>query len=310
MVATGHRRLWPRRDPSRGAAEPARLLTNDDVPAALTVCAKDPITSVMAAARLEVASENGLAGAGGAAWGWPNQGPLQAVAWAGSNLIPVVPSKDPIIRQQAVAAFVTRARIAGRRSSSMVGDAELVLALWQTLRRYWSVPRDIRANQPSLALTGSAQIAPDPQVRRSRLSDLDTILPAAIAMFTEEVGYSPVASGSAAYRERVRGYISQGRSFARFGADQSVNNPEPPVVFKAEVGAAGGSVAQIQGVWVDPALRGRRLAAPGMSAVVGLVQRDIAPTVSLYVNGHNAPALRTYRAVGFTQVGTFATVLF
>ncbi|WP_258933656.1 hypothetical protein [Nesterenkonia pannonica] len=36
----------------------------------------------------------------------------------------------------------------------------------------------------------------------------------------------------------------------------------------------------------------------------------LAPTVSLYVNDYNAPALSTYRRVGFDQVGTYATVLF
>jgi predicted GNAT family acetyltransferase len=63
-------------------------------------------------------------------------------------------------------------------------------------------------------------------------------------------------------------------------------------------------------VWVEPELRGRGLAAPGMAAVVELTRRQVAPVVSLYVNSFNAPALATYRRVGFEQVGTFATILF
>ena len=63
----------------------------------------------------------------------------------------------------------------------------------------------------------------------------------------------------------------------------------------------------MQGVWLDPALRGRGLAAPAMAAVVQLA-RTMVPTVSLYVNDYNLPARATYARVGFETVGEFATV--
>jgi predicted GNAT family acetyltransferase len=47
-----------------------------------------------------------------------------------------------------------------------------------------------------------------------------------------------------------------------------------------------------------------------MAAVVSACQRDIAPTVSLYVNDFNEPARRAYERVGFDEVGTLASVLF
>ena len=47
-----------------------------------------------------------------------------------------------------------------------------------------------------------------------------------------------------------------------------------------------------------------------MAAVVRAVRADVAPLVSLYVNDYNARAIRAYERVGFTTVGTFATVLF
>jgi predicted GNAT family acetyltransferase len=47
-----------------------------------------------------------------------------------------------------------------------------------------------------------------------------------------------------------------------------------------------------------------------MADLVRHVRADHAPTVSLYVNDFNAPALRAYEAVGFARVGTFATVMF
>ena len=46
-----------------------------------------------------------------------------------------------------------------------------------------------------------------------------------------------------------------------------------------------------------------------MARVVDLVEAELAPTVSLYVNGYNTPALRAYERAGFERVGTFATVI-
>jgi predicted GNAT family acetyltransferase len=44
--------------------------------------------------------------------------------------------------------------------------------------------------------------------------------------------------------------------------------------------------------------------------VIEATQATLAPTVSLYVNDFNAPAIAAYDAVGFERVGMFATVMF
>jgi ribosomal protein S18 acetylase RimI-like enzyme len=56
-------------------------------------------------------------------------------------------------------------------------------------------------------------------------------------------------------------------------------------------------------------LRGRGFGRAGVAAVVELIQAELAATVSLYVNDYNERAVRTYEAVGFERVGTFATVM-
>jgi predicted GNAT family acetyltransferase len=81
-------------------------------------------------------------------------------------------------------------------------------------------------------------------------------------------------------------------------------------MFKAEIGAATSRACQIQGVWVAPEYRGRGLAAPAMAAVLRYALADVAPVASLYVNDYNTPARRTYRRVGFEEVGAFTSVLF
>lgn len=291
----------------RGPA--ARVLGPADLAAARRICAADPVSSVLAAARIDVADRSGIAAAGGELWGFPESGPLVAVCWAGANLVPVVPaSLGPRTVDDAVAAFAAAARVQGRRSSSIVGERAVVQRLWELLSRVWPAPREVRIDQPSLVIDRDPDVDPDPQVRRSRATEIDLVLPACVRMFTEEVGYSPVATGGGAYAARVRSLIAEGRSYVRVAEEPDGGGAA--VLFKAELGAVAGGVAQVQGVWVDPARRGEGLSVQGMAAVVALTRRDVAPTVSLYVNSYNAPALAAYHRVGFERVGTFSTVLF
>jgi hypothetical protein len=154
-----------------------------------------------------------------------------------------------------------------------------------------------------MEISGPPAVPPDPLVRRVRREELDLLLPASVAMFTEEVGVSPLGpDGGGAYRARVRELIDSGRAYARI--------EDGRVVFKAEIGSVTPLACQVQGVWVRPELRGRGLAEAGMAAVVTDALRRVAPVVSLYVNDYNRPARAAYRRVGFTQTATFASVLF
>ena len=104
--------------------------------------------------------------------------------------------------------------------------------------------------------------------------------------------------GQRAYAE----LIAQHRSYARI--------EDGRVIFKAEIGSVTAAACQVQGVWVDPELRGQGLGVHGMAAVVEHSLRHVAPAVSLYVNDFNLSARAVYRAVGMTEVGTFMSVLF
>ena len=280
----------------RQRPEAARLLDDRDRAAALAVCAADPVANVFVASRIQALGlEPGRLGA--QLWGFEQSGQLTSLCYAGANLVPVQATPA------AVAAFAERALRQGRRCSSLVGPSAALAELWGYLRPHWGPPRDVRAAQPLMAIDGPAQIAADPGVRRVRSDEIDVLLPACIAMFTEEVGVSPlIGDGGAAYRARVAELIRAGRAFARISGGR--------VIFKAEVGAATSQACQVQGVWVRPEFRGRGLAAPGMAAVVTEARRAIAPVVSLYVNDFNAPARSAYLRTGFRQVGEFMSVLF
>jgi len=277
-----------------------RLLDRHDVAEALAVCDRDVAANLFVAARL-LGSGFGSRPGGGELWGYHDSRGLASLCWSGANLVPVQAGAD------AVEAFADRARRQGRSCSSIVGPADAVLALWQQLEPSWGPARDVRTEQPLMALSTPPLVAPDPRVRRSRLDELELVVPACVAMFTEEVGYSPIAQdGGALYHAQVTSLVAGGRSLVR--VDDVAGRRE--VVFKAELGSVTPNAVQVQGVWVDPRFRGRGLAAPGMAAVARIVQAEVASLVTLYVNGFNTRAIRTYERVGFRRVGTFATVLF
>lgn len=275
-----------------------RTLERKDRDAVLALCAIDPVASVMLAERVQRAGAEPLR-LGGEIWGFVEHGRLTSLCWAGANLVPVNVSTPA-----ALDAFASRARRAGGSFSSLFGPADAVLALWQRLEAGGWRARHVRPCQPLCAISTPSTVVPDPLVVRGTPADLDAVLPASIAMFTEEVGYSPVGGdGGVSYRGRVSELLREGRTYLRRSADGQV-------VFKADLGSISSGVAQVHGVWIHPRFRGRGLAAPAMSAVVAAALRDHAPVVSLYVNDYNHRALAAYRRVGFEQVGSFATVLF
>ncbi|RSS81696.1 GNAT family N-acetyltransferase [Streptomyces sp. WAC06614] len=274
-----------------------RVLEPSDLEAALQVLDRDPVANAFVTARVQVAGLDPWR-LGGEMWGFYEDGVLQSLCYSGANLVPVCATPD------AVRAFADRARRTGRRCSSVVGPAEATSALWRLLEPHWGPARDVRAHQPLMVTEEtSREVAADPLVRRVRKDEMDLIMPACVAMFTEEVGVSPLAGdGGLLYQARVAELVGSGRSFARL--------EDGKVVFKAEIGAATAKACQIQGVWVAPEFRGRGHSETGMAAVVEYALRDVAPVVSLYVNDFNTAARAAYRRVGFREVGAFMSVLF
>ncbi|TVL94395.1 GNAT family N-acetyltransferase [Streptomyces sp. SAJ15] len=274
-----------------------RVLEPGELDAALAVLDRDPVSNAFVTARVQAAGLDPWR-LGGEMWGWYSGGRLESLCYAGANLVPICATSE------AVHAFAERARRSGRRCSSIVGPAEATAELWSLLEPSWGPAREVRSHQPLMVTTSMpADVAPDPLVRRIRKDEMDLIMPACVAMFTEEVGVSPLAGdGGLLYQARVAELVGAGRSFAR------VENGQ--VVFKAEIGAATPQACQIQGVWVAPEYRGRGLSEIGMAAVLGYALREVAPVVSLYVNDFNTAARAAYRRVGFAEVGAFMSVLF
>lgn len=275
-----------------------RTLDEDDRQAVLELLAADPVANVFVAARV---LQHGVSRwrLGCPLWGFQRGRTLESLCHVGSNLVPVNASSE------ALDAFVERTE-GVRRCGSIVGESRSALELHRRLAQRWGTPfartREVRASQPLLALDGPPAIAPDPRVRRIGMELLEPYFDAAVRMYTEEVGVSPISGGD---RGHYLAYVA--RTIERGHAYGIVEDGR--VVYKSDIGSSALGVAQVQGVWLDPELRGQRLAAPAMAAVVELVREEF-PVASLYVNDFNAPARATYARVGFTQVGELATVLY
>ena len=158
--------------------------------------------------------------------------------------------------------------------------------------------------KPADAPTGAFQRIGEPAgyARLATSADLGELLPAAAAMFTEEVGFDPIARYGDGYAGRLRMLIAGQRSAI-------VTDVNGRIIFKADAGIVNLDVAQVQGVWLHPDYRGYGLAKPFFAAAVQLLQHRY-PHLSLYVNDYNARALAIYRGTGWEQIGQFSTIIF
>lgn len=283
---------------SRDDAPLVRRLTDDDRGRLHALLERHPYSACVLAARLDVVGSLEPTRLGGVVVAaFAPAGGLRSACFVGGSVVPV---GDNLADARAIGAVVGRERTT---ASEIVGDARFVPALWRALAATWPPARSERWSQPLLVLDRPAGHRVDAELRPATLADLDLYVPAAAAMFEEELGVSPfVMGGEAAYRARLAAVVRAGRAFVR-------TDDRGRVVFKAEIGAVSRRTAQIQGVWVAPTMRGQGIGAAAMAGVVAAGLR-VAPAVSLYVNDYNTAARALYAKLAFAQVATLATVLF
>ncbi len=266
--------------------------------AALQLALRDPLINALAGARLQEVAHTTALGQEFVASG--EESAPQGLLWNGVNTSPLSAN------QQALTEFGRYLAGRTRRCSSMVGERRAIEALWERVAQWWGPSvREYRWSQPLLAAMPDAElpVLPPAGLRAARDAEAELVFPAAVAMFREEVGVDPLrGDGGRGYRRRVGELIRQRRTYVVIEDGQ--------VLFKADVGALFGPVAQIHGVWTRPEARGRGIGRRAMAELTRAVRRDHAAQVSLYVNDFNEPARRAYAAAGYRQVGELATILF
>ncbi len=184
----------------------------------------------------------------------------------------------------------------------IVGPRRTVERYWDRVRGRHAAPRLVRESQPLMAvdrktLRGSSSGV---TVRRARPMEWESVALNSAAMIREELGYDPRA-GSAEFDANVRGSVERGTWW--------IGENENGLCFYCSAGPHSPRTLQLQGIWTPPELRGHGLAGAALYGICNMLLNE-NPTLSLYVNDFNAPALRLYRRLGFNQVGEFSTLLF
>jgi uncharacterized protein len=265
-----------------------RLLGRADEQAAMAFLDRQPARDVFIASR--VLNDGVLRAPGWSPlWGaFSSTGELLGILHIGPNVVPAV---DDLAICEALAP--TAAGSAATRM--LVGERLAVMRLWQLIGPTYGTAREIRDRQFVYAVQtgGIAVRATGPGVARlATPADEERVLHLSAAMYTEEMGENPMARDPSGYRRRVQILTARGWTY--------VYEVGGELQFKMDIGCASERGAQIQGVYVPPEVRGRGMGTAAMAASCNLAFRR-HPSLSLYVNDFNSPAVALYQRLGFQQ---------
>lgn len=278
----------------------ARRLDVDDQAALLPVLAAEaPITAqLVAGLRHERRALRGFLSCF-----FTGSTPEDSLLYVGSGIV-------PLRMRPGDAGLFAATLVAGRFTKASVhGLAPLVAELWAELGPAWGPAKEERTRQLLLecveAADGSGRrphgVGP---LRLAVPAEFARVLPAAAAMYLEELGSDPLDGPyAAAYQRRVHRYLDHGLTWVC--ADRETGE----IAFKADVVGREFGAATIQGVWTHPRHRGEGLATSAMTTLAALLL-EARHVPNLVVNEHNTAARAVYARAGFVAVERYATIMF
>ena len=220
------------------------------------------------------------------------KGELQGVALIGHFIL---------FETRSDAAIEAFARLAQEHPNAhmLLGEQEKVEVFWHY---YADGGQDARLFCRELLLEQRWPVAVEAETAELRLAtidDLDLVVPAHAQTAFDESGVNPLDVDPEGFRQRCARRIEQGRTW--------VWVEEGRLMFKAEVITDTPDVVYLEGVWVDPAERGKGYGLRGMSQISrGLLMNTKA--ICLLVNEKFNAAQRLYKKAGYKLVGYYDTI--
>ncbi len=178
---------------------------------------------------------------------------------------------------------------AGTRNSLIFGARRQVDLFWQHLAAYGREQKMVRdfswyvCEQP-------AQPIQQFHLEQATPEHLEMVVAAHASMFIEATGKDPRLADPEGFRERALERIKRGRTWVRIEDEQ--------VIFKAELQSITPDAIYLEGIWTDPAYRGRGIAK---ASVVELTHRRMRKqqVVCLVIEPGEAAAQYIYEYAGF-----------
>lgn len=224
-------------------------------------------------------------------------GAICGVAYFGRQV--VIAAND----DETVAAFAEIAKHQHHHHERMiVGPRPTIQKYWSIIESWHPAPRVVRERQFVMKLQ-RAHLSEYPKnvlARKARMDEWTQVADNSALMIAQELEYDPRRS-SPEFTANVRAMIDRGL----WWVGESLGR----LCFFCNVGPWSPQTAQMQGIWTPKDLRGKGLANAAMGAICDRLLM-MTPTLSLYVNDFNTPAIALYERLGFETVSEFQTLLF
>lgn len=268
-------------------------LSEDEREEVLAFLQENPVHTVVMAGLIR---DNGLRSEHnrGAFWGCRNSaGRLEGVALIGHATFVEARTR------RAMQEFALTAQLCSRKHM-ILGELKRVEEFWNAYADEGQ-PMRLACREMLFELSGRVPEVRD-EVKGLRLAtveDLDLIVPVHAELAESESGVNPLAVDPDGFRRRCRRRIENGRVW--------VLTDNNRLIFKADVQADTPDVIYLEGVYVNPAERGRGI---GRRCVTQLSRNLLTRTKSIcvLVNEANEKAHVFYRLCGYKLRGVYDTI--
>jgi len=199
---------------------------------------------------------------------------------------------------RALEAFAQKAQQC-RNAFMIMGEQERVAEFWA----YYSAEGQqmrLACRELLLAKNEPAELCQEVLgLRLATLDDLELTMPVHAVMAEAESGINPLETDPEGFRKRCARRIEQGRTW--------VLMKDGVLVFKADIQSETPDITYLEGVWVNPQLRGRDI---GLTCLKQLEQTLLEHTssVCLLVNEQNQEAQTFYRRAGYSLHAHYDTI--